>query len=141
MKTGQEYLIAYAVPGYILVLRIDHPKVPQAEDVFKKHGGVKGRIWLRRVKNTDRHYLETGVWGAYDTARIVDFERNGAPIALFADTELRETTDALYLERQMLIEGRRYQITSVFAPDAASTPTDKLLSVIDADLEKEAREG
>jgi len=61
-------------------------------------------------------------------------------VALFADTELKETEDALCLERQMLIEGRRYLITSVFAPDAASTPTDKLLSVIDADLEKEARE-
>lgn len=141
MKTKQDYLIAYAVPGYIFVLRSDHPKAPQAEDVFKKHGAVKGRIWLRQVKNADRHYLETGVWGAYDTARIIDGERNGVPVALFADTELTETEDALCLERQMLIEGRRYHITSVFAPNAASTPTDKLLSVIDADLEREAREG
>jgi len=140
VKTNQDYLIAYAFPGHILLLFSDHPKARQTEDMFKKHGKVKHRIWLRQVKNADRHYQETGVWGAYDTARIIDCERNGKSVALFADTEMREDTDTLCLERQMLIEGRRYRITSVFAPDAASTPTDKLLSVIDADLEKEARQ-
>lgn len=140
MKTNQDYLIAYAFPGHILLLFSDYPKARQTEDMFKKHGRVKQRIWLRQVKNADRHYLETGVWGAYDTARIVDVERNGEPVALFADTELKEDADNLCLERQMLIEGRRYCITSVFAPDAAATPTDKMLSVIDTDLEKEARE-
>jgi hypothetical protein len=38
----------------------------------------------------------------------------------------------------MLIEGRRFQITSVFSGEATATPTDKLLSLIDTELKKEA---
>jgi hypothetical protein len=38
----------------------------------------------------------------------------------------------------MWIEGRCFQITSVFPIASSMTPTDKLLTFIDADLKKES---
>jgi hypothetical protein len=39
--------------------------------------------------------------------------------------------------RSMCIEGRRYRICSVFPTSTGRTPTDKLLALIDTELEKE----
>lgn len=39
--------------------------------------------------------------------------------------------------RSMCIEGRRYRICSVFPVETKQTPTDKLLALIDTELEKE----
>ena len=38
----------------------------------------------------------------------------------------------------MLIGGKVFHVTSVFPMAATATPTDKLLSLIDKDLKKEA---
>ena len=40
--------------------------------------------------------------------------------------------------RSMCIEGRRYRICSVFLAQTGHTPTDKLLNLIDTELEKES---
>jgi hypothetical protein len=40
-------------------------------------------------------------------------------------------------ERNMLIEGRVFHVTSVFPLEAKTTPTDKLLSLIDYGLTKD----
>ena len=45
--------------------------------------------------------------------------------------------DCIAKQREMLIGGRRFCITSVF-PAEPATPTDKLIACIDAELEKEA---
>lgn len=137
MKENQESLTAYAFRGCIIVLRDNHPKASQAEALFEKHGRMKRRVWLRRVKNLNRHYLETGIWGSYDTAGIIDSELDGTPVALFEDTELKEEPDGLYLERRMMVGGKKFSVSSVFPKDAVSTPTDKLLSLIDKEQEAE----
>ena len=41
-------------------------------------------------------------------------------------------------QREMLIGGRRFCITSVFPAEPSATATDKLLAYIDAELKKEA---
>ncbi|MCL6561129.1 MAG: hypothetical protein K6U74_20545 [Firmicutes bacterium] len=137
MKENQECLTAYAFRGCIIVLRNNHPKKSQTEKLFEKYGRMKKRVWLRRVKNLNRHYLETGIWGSYDTAGIVESELDGTPVALFEDTELKEEPDGLCLERRMMVDGKKFAVSSVFPKDAVLTPTDKLLSLIDKEQEAE----
>ncbi|MGE5630174.1 MAG: hypothetical protein ACM3TR_03650 [Caulobacteraceae bacterium] len=98
---------------------------------------MKQRIWLRRVKNANRHYLETGLYGSYDTAGLVDSELDGTPVALFEDTKLKEEPDGIYLERHMIVAGKKFAVSSVFPKEAVSTPTDKLLTLIDKDQDAE----
>ena len=64
----------------------------------------------------------------------------GAPApccALFEDTELKEEPDGLCLERRMMVDGKKFAVSSVFPKDAVLTPTDKLLSLIDKEQETE----
>ncbi len=136
MKTNQECFAAYAFPGYILVLENGHPKIPQAEALFEKYGRMKQRLWRRRIKNPNRHYLETGIWGSYETAGIKDKTLYGKPIPLFEDTELKEQSDSICLERHMIVDGKKFAVRSVFPKAAASLPTEKLLSLIDKEQEK-----
>mgnify|MGYP000952642512 CR=1 FL=1 len=85
-----------------------------------------------------RHYLETGILGAYETAEVVhEEEQNGKYAPCFEDATVFFDKAQTTAFRSMCIEGRRYRIRSIF-PACGNTPTDKLLSVIDADLEKEA---
>jgi hypothetical protein len=39
----------------------------------------------------------------------------------------------------MDVEGRRFRIRSVFPADTETTPTDRLLALIDTELEKDTR--
>ena len=88
-----------------------------------------------------RHYLETGILGAYETAEVVhEEEENGKYAPCFEDATVFFDKAQTTAFRSMCIEGRRYRICSVFPSIAGQTPTDKLLSAIDADLEKEARD-
>jgi hypothetical protein len=137
MMKSQSFFNAYAFPGCVIVLRDKHPKTSQTERVFEKYGIMKRRIWVRRVKNANRHYLETGLCGSYDTAGIVDSELDGKPVTLFEDTELKEEPDDICLERRMIVGGKKFVISSVFPKDAHLTPTDKLLSLIDKEQETE----
>jgi len=137
MMKSQSFFNAYAFPGCVIVLRDKHPKTSQTERVFEKYGIMKRRIWVRRVKNANRYYLETGLCGSYDTAGIVDSELDGTPVALFEDTELKEEPDDICLERRMIVGGKKFVISSVFPKDAHLTPTDKLLSLIDKEQEAE----
>ncbi len=73
--------------------------------------------------------------GSYETAGIKDKTFNGKPIPLFEDTELKENSDSFCLERHMDIAGKKFRVSSVFPKTAAKTPTDKLLSLIDKELE------
>jgi len=134
---SQPFFNAYAFPGCVIALRDKHPKTSQTERVFEKYGIMKRRIWVRRVKNANRHYLETGLCGSYDTAGIVDSELDGKPVTLFEDTELKEEPDDICLERRMIVGGKKFVISSVFPKDAHLTPTDKLLSLIDKEQETE----
>ena len=47
--------------------------------------------------------------------------------------------DSRVREREMLIKGKRFIISSVFLSDAKATATDKMLSLIDEDLGRDAK--
>ena len=97
--------------------------------------------FLDREQTIARHYLKTGVLGAYETAEIIhEEEENGKYAPCFEDATVFFDKTQTTASRAMCIEGRRYRIRSVF-PAMGHTPTDKLLAVIDADLEKESRGG
>ena len=94
-------------------------------------------MWRRKTKKESRHYVETGIWGSYETAGIKDKILDGKPVPLFEDTELKENNDSFCLERHMDIAGKKFRVSSVFPKSAAKTPTDKLLSLIDKEQEAE----
>ena len=137
MKPQQECITAYVFPDYIYLLPEGHPSRPEIEEMFKKDGIQKHRVWRRKTKKESRHYIETGVWGSYETAGIKDHTLDGKPVPLFEDTELKENADRFCLERHMEIAGKRFVVSSVFSKTAASLPTDKLLSLIDKEQENE----
>jgi hypothetical protein len=135
MKPQQECITAYVFSDRIYLLPEAHPSRAIIEKMFRKTGIRKQRIWKRKTKKESRHYVETGVWGSYETVGIKDKTLNGKPVPLFEDTELKENTDSFCLERHMDIAGKKFQVNSVFPKTAAKTPTDKLLSLIDKELE------
>jgi hypothetical protein len=95
---------------------------------------------MDREKMIARHYLETGILGAYETAEVVHEEtENGKAAPCFEDATVFFGTEQTTAQRSMVIEGRRFRICSVFPPEADCTPTDRLLEVIDAELKKETR--
>ena len=56
----------------------------------------------------------------------------------FTNAYYQHQDDHIINQREMLIGGKVFHVTSVFPMDATATPTDKLLSLIDTDLKKEA---
>ena len=84
-------------------------------------------------------YRDTGMLGGYRPERaVLRDDGNGSVATSFRDTAYWLKDDHAVSERQMLIGGKVFQVTSVFPSKTSATPTDKLLSLIDADLAKEA---
>ena len=82
-----------------------------------------------------QHFLKTGVFGAYETAGIAhDDLENGHHALCFDDALVVSCGDRATVQRHMYIEGRRYSITSIFPADIRHTPTEKMLTLIDAEL-------
>lgn len=83
-------------------------------------------------------YRETGMLGGYDPDRaMLRQTENGEVLTSFRDTCYQHQDDHIINQREMLIGGKVFHVTSVFQMDATATPTDKLLSLIDTDLKKE----
>lgn len=83
-------------------------------------------------------YRDTEMLGAYHPECAVLRETEGGVTTVFRDTEHWNRSEGFVRERSMVIGGKCFRITSVFPDDASVTPTDKLLRLIDAELEKEA---
>ena len=83
-------------------------------------------------------YRDTCILGGYmpECAKLRQTE-NGEVATVFRDTTTHIEGDCITKQREMLIGGRRFCITSVFPAEPCATPTDKLLACIDAELEKE----
>ena len=93
----------------------------------------------RPMKKDWEIYRDTGILGGYipEQAKLRRTE-DGEVATVFRDTVTHEEEDCIAKQREMLIGGRRFCITSVFPAEPSATPTDKLIACIDAELEKEA---
>lgn len=83
---------------------------------------------------------DTGMLGAYRPEEVSLQELpSGEVLRLFSDTELWEYPDRLVRKREMLIGGKVFHIASVFSGEdtSSTTPTGKLLSHIDRQLQKD----
>ena len=84
-------------------------------------------------------YRATGMLGGYDpNGALLRETESGEVLTSFRDTSYQHQDDHIINQREMLIGGKVFHVTSVFPMDATATPTDKLLSLIDTDLKKEA---
>ena len=91
------------------------------------------------MKKAYEEYRDTGMLGGYDPGRALLREtENGEVLTSFRDTCYQHQDDHMINQREMLIGGKVFHVTSVFPMEATATPTDKLLSLIDTDLKKEA---
>ncbi len=135
MKPQQECFYAYVFGERIILVPKGHPYTPEFDLVAKEYGGKKMRVWRRKVEDEYNHYLKTGINGGYETAGIVDTELGNKLVPLFEDTELIEQPNSICLDRHMIVGGKKFAVRSVFPKTAAKTPTDKLLSLIDKELE------
>lgn len=92
------------------------------------------------MKTEFEEYRDTGILGAYATEKAVLREaKDGGVNTIFRDSSYWNTEEGFLSERKMLIDGRVFHVTSVFPQEAKARPTDKLLSLIDSDLVKEAK--
>lgn len=87
-----------------------------------------------------KEYLETGILGSYRPEEaVLRKAEDGGVNTLYRDSRYTIAEKEYSRERQMLIRGKRFIVTSVFPTNAAATPTDKMLSIIDSDLESEKK--
>jgi len=80
-------------------------------------------------------YRDTGVLGSYHPEMAVLREQSGGEVlTIFQDTNYQRQEDYWENSREMLIRGKVFHVTSVFPAEATATPTDKMLSLIDAEF-------
>lgn len=92
------------------------------------------------MKTESEIYLETGILGGYRPEEVVLRKAEGGGVdTLYRDAQYTITENEYSRERQMLIRGKCFIVTSVFPTNATATPTDKMLSVIDSDLNVEKK--
>ena len=81
-------------------------------------------------------YISTGMLGTYHPeSAIVRQTEDGGTVTIFRDT----TQFGSAKDRDMIIKGRVFHVTSIFAGEPTATPTEKLLTFIDTELAKESR--
>ena len=87
------------------------------------------------MKKDYEEYRDTGVLGGYHPEMAVLREQSdGEVMTIFRDTEYHQQGQNMECRREMLIRGKVFHVTSVFPAEAIATPTDKLLSLIDAEF-------
>ena len=91
------------------------------------------------MKTEYEEYRDTGIIGAYDPEKAAFRQTEEGRInTIFRDSSYWDTEEGFVSERDMLIGGKAFQVTSLFPAEVSVTPTDKLLSLIDTDLAKTA---
>ena len=128
---SKEGFVVYEYNGTMCLARCGTPSVKMMDEFCERNGDIiRKRIWFRDVADENRHYLDTGIDGSYETVGLHDSTVTDREIALFDDTLIHEQPDGLSLERRMSVEGKRFAVQSVFG-NGGATPIDKLLTVID----------
>ncbi len=83
-------------------------------------------------------YRDTGMLGTYHprmaTLRLTE---DGDISTVYRDTVCWQRGDGMVHERNMLIRGKVFRVSSIFSAESTHTPTEKMLSLIDAELSKE----
>ena len=91
------------------------------------------------MKKAYEEYRDTGMLGGYNpNGALLRETESGEVLTSFRDTSYQHQDDHIINQREMLIGGKVFHVTSVFPMDATATPTDKLLSMIDAELSKQS---
>ncbi len=85
-------------------------------------------------------YRDTGMLGGYCPEFAVTRATSEGTMTTFRDTSCWEHPEGITLERDMLIQGRRFHVVSVLSSEGDATATEKMLSLIDADLAKRSGE-
>lgn len=86
-----------------------------------------------------QEYIETGLLGVYrPECAVLRKAEDGGVETFFRDTKHILKDDGFIQERVMLNGGKRFLVSSVFQNAPTATPTDKLLSLINAELERES---
>ena len=83
-------------------------------------------------------YMETGMTGAYQPGRAILRKEEDGVFTSYRDTFYDFSDKELAGKRMMTVGDRCFRVTSVFPVDASATVTEKFLSYIDSELEKEA---
>lgn len=92
------------------------------------------------MKTESEIYSETGILGGYRPEEaVLRKSEDGGINTLYRDSHYTISGKEYSRERQMLIRGKCFIVTSVFPTDSTATPTDKMLVVIDGDLEHEEK--
>ena len=87
------------------------------------------------MKKDYEEYRDTGVLGGYHPEMAVLREQSdGEVMTIFRDTEYHQQEQNMECRREMIIRDKVFHVTSVFPAEAVATPTDKLLSLIDAEF-------
>lgn len=85
--------------------------------------------------NTSNHEITTG---HYDSRAVKPKQIGRNIMPFYRDSVYVEKDNTLEVERQMMVGKQPVIVRSFFATGAVKTPTQKLLSVIDSNAEKEA---
>lgn len=92
---------------------------------------------MRNKNLVAQHYLRTNILGAYETANIIwQSDSGGTSNRTFQDSFVYSDETSHTIERDMVVEGRIFRVHSIFPIKSISTPTKKILSVIESDCKK-----
>lgn len=72
--------------------------------------------------------------GFYEENKPLLSKDNDMAIPIYRDTGVYITDDEIRTERQMKINGRPYYVTSVFPAFSKSTPTEKIIELMELEL-------
>lgn len=72
--------------------------------------------------------------GFYEENRPIVRNTDDRAIPIYRDTGVYITENEIRTERQMKINGRPYYVTSVFPAFSESTPTEKIIELMELEL-------
>lgn len=91
------------------------------------------------MRSDFEEYMETGMVGAYCPSKAVLRKEALGVNTGYRDTAYTNHDTYMDGQRVLVVGERSFLVTSVFPTEAQSTPTDKLLKYIDANMKEDAK--